>query len=70
MRWNTRKMVEMRRRGGNGEMEHQEKGGNEEERWNTRKLVKKVFKLHFEIKTKQITDKNKTDKIVQKVNNR
>ena len=26
--------------------------------------------LHFKIKTKQITDKNKTDKIVQKVNNR
>ena len=70
MRWNTRKMVEMRRRGGNGEMEHQEKGGNEEERSNTRKLVKNVFRLHFEIKTKQITDKNKTDKIVQKVNNR
>ena len=34
------------------------------------KLVKNVFRLHFIIKTKQITDKNKTDKIVQKVNNR
>ena len=30
----------MRSRGGNDEMEHKIKGGNEEQRWNTRKLVK------------------------------
>ena len=35
-----------------------------------RKTVKNVFGSHFEIKTKQSTKKNKTEKIVQKVNNR
>ena len=57
-------------RGGNGGRKHKKKGGNEEQRWNTVKLVKNIFRLRFKIKTKRITDKNKTDKIVQKVNNR
>ena len=30
---NTRKRVEMKMRSGNGEMEHKEKGGNEDEKW-------------------------------------
>ena len=30
VRWNTRRRVEMRKRGKNDEMEHLEKGGNEE----------------------------------------
>ena len=32
MRWNTWRKVEMRKRGKNDEMEHLEKGGNEEKR--------------------------------------
>ena len=60
----------MKSRGGNDELEHKKEGGNEEQRWNTVKLVKNIFRLRFKIKTKQITDKNKTYKIVQKVNNR
>ena len=35
-----------------------------------RKIVKKVLGLHFKIKTKQSREKSKTDKIVQKVDDR
>ena len=43
---------------------------NEGYRKEFQKIVEIVFGLHFKIKTKQTTEKSKTDKVVRNVNDR
>ena len=55
-------MVEIGKRDRNGEMEHWKKGGNDEKRWNTKKLVKNVFWLLSKSKQNKSQTKTKQTK--------